>query len=57
MNSRAILLILGILAFYGVYSLRQGIRTRKAADIALGVLCLLGFAAVVVIQVVRGRNH
>ena len=40
-----------------MYSLRLGIKTRKKSDVALGIVCLLGFAAVAVLMVMSGRNH
>lgn len=47
----------GVMLVYGIYSIRQGIRTKKPSDVALGIVCLLGFAAVVVMQVVGRRNR
>ena len=47
----------GVMLVYGIYSIRQGIKTRKKSDIALGIICLLGFAAVVVLRIVGIGNR
>ena len=47
----------GVLLVYGIYSIRQGIKTHKKSDIALGIVCLLGFAAVIVMRIVGIRNR
>jgi hypothetical protein len=47
----------GVLLVYGIYSIRQGIKLRKKSDVALGILCLLGVGAVVVLQIAGIRNR
>ena len=44
-------LITGVMLAYGVYSLRQGIRNRKASDTVVGVLCLLASAALLYMHI------
>jgi uncharacterized membrane protein HdeD (DUF308 family) len=57
MNNRGTIFFAGALLVYGVYSLRQGIKTRKAADIAVGVVCILGGAVGAVVSVIGTRNR
>lgn len=57
MNSRISIFSAGVLILFGVYNLRLGIRARKASDIALGIICLLGGGALAVMMAVGARNH
>jgi len=41
----------GVLLVYGIYSIRQGIKQRKKSDVALGIVCLLGCAGLVAMQI------
>jgi len=47
----------GILLIYGIYSIRQGIKQHKKSDVALGIVCLLGFAATVVLRIAGIQNR
>ncbi len=47
----------GILLVYGIYSIRQGIKLRKRSDVALGIVCLLGVAAVIALQIAGIGNR
>lgn len=47
----------GVLLVYGIYSIREGIRRRKKSDVALGIVCMLGFAAVVALQIAGIEKH
>lgn len=57
MNSRISIFVAGFMAVFGVYSIRQGITTKKASDVVLGIVCLLGFAAVAILEVLDVRNR
>ena len=57
MNSRISIFSAGFLILFGVYNLRLGIKAKKASDIALGVICILGGGALVAMMVAGGRNH
>ena len=48
-------LMTGVMLAYGVYSLRQGIKNRKASDTAIGVVCLLASAALMYLHI-RGSG-
>lgn len=52
-NSRFSIFIVGFMALYGIYSMRQGIKTKKVSDVALGIVCLLGFVAVATMMVLN----
>lgn len=55
MNSRISIFAAGFLILFGVYNLRLGIRARKASDIALGIICLLGGGTLAVMMVLGRR--
>ena len=57
MNNRFSIFSAGFLILFGVYQLRLGIKTKKASDIALGIICILGGGVLVVMMVVSGRNR
>jgi len=50
-------LITGVMLVYGIYSIRQGIKMHKRSDVALGIICLLGFAATVVMRIAGVGNR
>jgi len=56
-NSRGAIFGAGFLILYGAYFVRQGIRSRKTSDIALGAVCLFGGGALVVIMILGGRSR
>ena len=41
MNNRTMIFATGIFLGYGIITLKKGIVSRKAGDIALGAICLL----------------
>ena len=49
-------LVTGIMLAYGVYSLRQGIRNRKASDTVIGIVCLLASATLMYMHI-RGSGR
>lgn len=57
MNSRFSIFAAGFLIVFGIYNLRLGIKARKASDIVLGVICILGGGALGVMMVVGGRER
>lgn len=57
MNSRISIFIAGFMLVYGIYSVRQGIKTKKTSDVALGMVCLLGFATIAILEVLGVRNR
>ena len=50
-------LITGVMLAYGVHSLRQGIRNRKASDTLIGVVCLMAAAALLYLHVRGWRSR
>lgn len=56
MTNRSLLLAIGVFFGFGAVTIRKGIAARKAADIVLGAICLLGAAALVTMAVL-GRNR
>jgi len=57
MNSRISIFSAGFLILFGIYNLRLGIKAKKASDIALGIICLLGGGALVAMMVAGARNR
>ena len=57
MNSRISIFSAGFLILFGIYNLRLGIKARKASDIVLGIICLLGGGALVAMMVAGARNR
>ena len=56
MNNRAMIFAAGIFLGYGIITLRKGIVSRKAGDIALGAICLLGGIALAAMMI-ASRNR
>lgn len=50
-------ILTGVLLVYGIYSIREGARRHKKSDVALGIVCLLGFAAVIALQIAGIGNR
>lgn len=57
MNNRISIFTAGFLLVFGFYELRLGIKARKASDIALGIICILGGGALAVMMAVDARNR
>ena len=57
MNNRFSIFTAGFLILFGIYELRLGIKARKASDIALGIICILGGGMLVAMMVGGARNR
>lgn len=56
MNNRFMIFATGIFLGYGIITLRKGIGSRKAGDVTLGAICLLGGIALAAMMI-ASRNH
>lgn len=53
MPSRIAVVVAGVMIVFGVTNLKQGIKARKISDIALGIVLILGGAALGAVMVLR----